>query len=120
MEPTQIGPLREYARRLKTGIPHDDAPSILDKSYTITAQVEIPQGGAEGMLLTEGARFAGWGLYLLKGRLVFLRNLLDLERVRWEGQSALPPGKHTVEFDFAYDEEKTIEVNSQRNNRMSQ
>ncbi len=86
-----------------TGIPHGDAPSILDTSYTITAQVEIPQGGAEGVLLTEGGRFGGFGFYLLKGKPVFLWNLVDLKRIRWEGPEALSPGKHTLEFDFKYD-----------------
>ncbi|HEV3185727.1 MAG TPA: arylsulfatase [Xanthobacteraceae bacterium] len=85
------------------GIPDSDAPSILNKSYTITAEVEIPQGGAEGMLVTLGGRFGGYGLYLLKGKPVFLYNLLDLERFRWEGQQALAPGKHTIVFDFTYD-----------------
>ena len=80
-----------------------DAPSILDQSYTITAEVEIPQGGAEGMLATLGGRFGGYGLYLLKGKPVFIYNLLDLERFRWEGQQALAPGKHTIVFDFTYD-----------------
>ena len=86
-----------------TGIPHGDAPSLLDTSYTITAEVEIPQGGAEGMLITNGGRFGGYGFYLLKGKPVFLWNLVDLKRVRWEGTEALSPGKHTLEFDFKYD-----------------
>jgi len=86
-----------------TGIPHGDAPSILNKSYTITAEVEIPKGGAQGMLLTEGGRFAGFGLYLLRGKPVFVYNLFDLERGRWEGTDALAPGKHMVVFDFTYD-----------------
>jgi arylsulfatase len=86
-----------------SGLPSSDAPSILNKSYTITADVEIPQGGAEGMLATLGGRFGGYGLYLLKGKPVFLYNLLDLERFRWEGQQALAPGKHTLVFDFKYD-----------------
>ena len=85
------------------GIPPTDAPSILDRSYTITAEVEIPHIGAEGMLVTMGGRFAGYGLYLLRSRPVFTYNLLDLERFRWEGLEALTPGKHTVEFDFTYD-----------------
>jgi arylsulfatase len=85
------------------GIPESDAPSILNKSYTITAEVEIPQGGADGMLVTLGGRFGGYGLYLLKGKPVFLYNFLDLERFRWEGQQALAPGKHTILFDFKYD-----------------
>ena len=86
-----------------TGIPQGDSPSLLNTSYTITAEVEIPQGGAEGMILTSGGRFAGYGFYLLKGKPVFLWNLVDLKRVRWEGPEALTPGKHTVEFDFRYD-----------------
>jgi arylsulfatase A-like enzyme len=86
-----------------TGIPHGDAPSILNTSYTITAEIEIPPGGAEGVLLTEGGRFGGFGFYLLKGKPVFLWNLLDLKRLRWEGPETLAPGKHTLAFDFKYD-----------------
>ncbi len=86
-----------------TGTPNGDAPSILDASYTFTADVEIPEGGAEGMIVTQGGRFAGYGFYLLKGKPVFLWNLVDLKRVRWEGPEALSPGKHTLEFDFKYD-----------------
>ena len=67
------------------GIPVGNAPSILDKDYTITAEVTIPEGGAEGMIVTLGGRFGGYGLYLLKGKPVFVYNLLDLKRYRWEG-----------------------------------
>ena len=86
-----------------TGIQHGEAPSLLDKSYTITAEVEIPVGGAAGMLVTEGGRFGGYGFYLLKGKPVFLWNLFDLKRARWEAPEALPPGKHTLAFDFQYE-----------------
>ena len=55
------------------------------------------------MILTSGGRFGGYGFYLLKGKPVFLWNLVDLKRIRWEGPEALAPGKHTVEFDFKYD-----------------
>src|SRR5262249_24913160 len=85
------------------GIPVSYAPSMLNKSYTITAEIEIPQGGAEGMLATLGGRFGGYGLYVLKGKPVFTYNLVDLERFRWEGTAALTPGKHTIVFDFKYD-----------------
>jgi arylsulfatase A-like enzyme len=85
------------------GVPVSDAPSILNKSYTITADVDVPQGGGEGMLATLGGRFGGYGLYVLKGKPVFTYNLVDLERFRWEGQQALAPGKHTIVFDFKYD-----------------
>jgi arylsulfatase len=86
-----------------TGTPNGDAPSILNASYTFKAEVEIPRGGAEGMLATQGGRFGGYGFYVLKGKPVFLWNLVDLKRVKWEGRDALTPGKHTVEFDFKYD-----------------
>jgi len=86
-----------------TGLPQGDSPFILDSSYTMTAEIEVPEGGAEGMILTSGGRFAGYGFYLLKGKPVFLWNLIDLKRVKWEGPDALAPGKHTLEFDFKYD-----------------
>ena len=86
-----------------TGIPQGDSPLILNTSYTITADIEVPEGGAEGMLLTSGGRFGGYGFYLLKGKPVFLWNLVDLKRIRWEGPDVLAAGRHTVEFDFKYD-----------------
>ena len=90
------------------GIPVGNAPSILNKDYTITAEVTIPKGGAEGMIATMGGTFGGYGLYLLKGKPVFVYNLLNLKRTRWEGGvggadlmgSSLAPGKHTIVFDF--------------------
>ncbi len=85
-----------------TGTPNGDAPSILDASYNFKAEVEIPASGGEGMLITQGGRFAGYGFYVLKGKPVFLWNLVDLKRVRWEGPE-LTPGKHVLEFDFTYD-----------------
>jgi arylsulfatase len=93
------------------GTPTSAAPSILNKSYTITAEVEIPDTllGAEGMIVTEGGRFGGYGLFLSKGefgvgrgKVVFLYNLLDLKRVTWEGPE-LEPGKHTIVFDYKLD-----------------
>jgi arylsulfatase A-like enzyme len=95
-----------------SGLPPSDAPNILNRSYTITADVQVPEGralglssegGAEGMLVTMGGRFGGYGLYLLKGKPVFVYNMLDLKRYRWEGQEVLSPGKHTITFDFQYD-----------------
>jgi arylsulfatase len=89
-----------------SGTPNSAAPSILDKSYTITAEVTIPEGGAEGMIVTQGGRFGGYGLFLSKGefgvgrgKVVFLYNLLDLKRTIWDGPE-LSAGKHTLVFDF--------------------
>jgi len=91
-----------YTRPMK-GLPQGDSPMILDASYTITADIDVPQGGAEGMILTSGGRFAGYGFYLLRGKPVFLWNLIDLERIKWEGPDALAPGRHVLEYDFKYD-----------------
>ncbi|WP_432704670.1 arylsulfatase [Ensifer sesbaniae] len=89
-----------------SGVPASAAPSTLNKSYTITAEVEIPEGGAEGMIVTQGGRFGGYGLFLSKGefgfgrgKVVFLYNLLDLKRTTWEGPE-LEPGNHTIVFDY--------------------
>jgi arylsulfatase A-like enzyme len=86
-----------------SGLPDGNVPNVLSRSFSITAEVEIPKGGAEGMLNTLGGRFGGYGLYLVKGKPVFTYNLLALERFRWEGAQALTPGKHTILFDFKYD-----------------
>jgi arylsulfatase A-like enzyme len=92
-----------YSGETVTGIPRAVAPNLLNTSYTLTAEVTIPQGGAEGMINTLGGRFGGYGFYLLKGKPVFVWNLLGLKRVRWEALEALSPGKHTLEFDFKYE-----------------
>jgi arylsulfatase len=84
-------------------VTHTPQTSLLNTSYTITADIEVPQGGAEGVLNTNGGRFGGYGFYLLKGKPVFTWNLLDLKRMRWEGPDVLAPGKHTLVFDFKYD-----------------
>jgi arylsulfatase len=83
-------------------MPNGTQPSLLNTSYTITAEIDVPQGGAEGMIINEGGRFGGYGLYLLKSKPVFVWNLLLVKRVRWESP-ALSPGKHTIVFDFKYD-----------------
>ena len=91
-----------YTRPM-VGLPQGSSPLLLNCSYTITADIEVPADGAEGMILTSGGRFAGYGFYLLKGKPVFLWNLLDLKRIKWESPDSLTPGRHTVEFDFKYE-----------------
>jgi len=86
-----------------TGTPNGDAPSILDSSFHYTADVDIPQGGGQGMIVTQGGRFGGYGFYLLKGKPVFVYNLFNYRRVRWEGAQVIPPGKHIIEFEFKYE-----------------
>jgi arylsulfatase len=92
-----------YTGETVTGIPNGSQPSLLNTSYTITAEIDVPQGGADGMIVNEGGRFGGYGMYLLKSKPVFVWNLLELKRIRWEGPEVLSPGKHTIVFDFKYD-----------------
>ncbi len=86
-----------------TGLPRGTGPDLLNTSYTITAEIDVPQGGGDGMIVTDGGRFGGYGMYLLKDKPVFLWNLLDLRRVKWTSDVPLAPGKHTLAFDFKYE-----------------
>ena len=92
-----------YTGEPVTGIVDNAAPNLLNTSYTIAAEIEVPQSGAEGNIVSEGGRFGGYGFYLLKGKPVFTWNLLGLKRVKWEGPDVLSAGKHTLVFDFKYD-----------------
>jgi arylsulfatase len=83
-------------------IPAGNQPGLLNTSYTITADINVPEGGADGVIVSEGGRFFGWGLYLLKSTPVYTYNLLDLKRTRLAGTEALAFGKHTIEYDFKY------------------
>jgi arylsulfatase len=85
------------------GINSSNAPNILGRSYSMTAEVDVPQSGGDGMIATMGGRWGGWGLYMLKGKPVFNYNMLILAQYRWEGPDQLTPGKHTIGFDYTYD-----------------
>jgi len=91
-----------YTRPM-TGLPQGDSPLLLNTSYTVTAEIEVTADNANGMMLTSGGRFGGYGFYLLDGKPVWLWNLVDLQRLKWTGTDALTPGKHVIEFDFKYD-----------------
>jgi arylsulfatase len=92
-----------YTRPM-VGLPQGDSPSILNASYTITAEIDVPEGApAQGVILTSGGRFGGYGMYLKDGKPVFHWNLVGLAQVNWTGTEALAPGRHTIEFDFKYD-----------------
>jgi hypothetical protein len=100
--PPRVEPPKGYSG-VNSGINSRNAPNILGTSYTITAEVDVPQGGGDGMLVTTGGRWGGYGLYLLKGKPVFDYNMLILAEYRWEGQPPLSPGKHTIVYDYTYD-----------------
>jgi len=79
------------------------APDVLNRAYTITADVVVPAGGGDGMIVTDGSRFSGYAFYLLKGKPTFAWSVLQLEQVKWQGSEALAPGKHTLVFDWKPD-----------------
>ena len=92
-----------YSGSVDAPIPNGSQPNLLNTSYTITAEIDVAEGGAEGMLVDLGGRYGGYGLYLLKSKPVFMYNFVGIERTRWEAPQALAPGKHTLVFDFKYD-----------------
>ena len=86
-----------------TRIPEGSAPDIKNKSFGVTAVVDIPDNGADGLIMTQGGRFCGYGLYLLEGKPVFHYNLAGVERYEVASQDKLSPGEHVLTFDFKYD-----------------
>jgi arylsulfatase len=77
--------------------------NIKNRSFSVTADLDIPQGGANGVILAQGGRFGGWSLYLKDGRPTFCYNFLGLNESKIAATEALAPGKSTVRMDFAYD-----------------
>lgn len=77
--------------------------NMKNRSHTITADVEIPKTGANGVILAQAGRFGGWSLYLKDGKPTYTYNFLGLQRYTVAAKQALPAGKVTVRFEFAYD-----------------
>jgi arylsulfatase len=77
--------------------------NVKNKSLSITAEVEIPQAGANGAILVQGGRFGGWALYMNGGKPAYAYNWLGLQRYTVAAPDALPPGKATIKFDFKYE-----------------
>jgi arylsulfatase len=86
-------------------IPEGSTPDVKNKSFTITADVDIPQAGANGVLATQGGRFGGWGLLIMNGKPLFVHALSNQPQHKYKVASneKLTPGKHTIRFDFKYD-----------------
>lgn len=77
--------------------------NIKNKSHAVTAEVEVPATGAEGVMIAQGGAFAGWSLYAMDGRPRYCYNLLGLQRFTVEGDTAIPPDTHQVRMEFGYD-----------------
>ncbi len=95
--------------------------NVKNRSHTITAEVEIPQGGGEGVILAQGGRFAGWSLYMKDGKVSYVHNWVGKERYTITAPERLAPGKATIRYEFAYEGDQpgsggtgTISVNGQK------
>ena len=85
-------------------LPEGSAPSLKNRSFSITADTEIPPGGADGMIFTQGGITAGWGFYVQQGKLVGVHNFVGLDRYRIVSTENVPAaGKATLAMQFAYD-----------------
>ena len=89
-------------------IPEGTAPTVKNTSYTITAKLNVPEQGAEGVVVTQGGRFAGWGLVVLDGKPIwaYKNTQQPNDGIRIAGPNKLTPGDHVVTLDFAYDGKK--------------
>ncbi len=77
--------------------------NIKNKSHAVTAQVEVPEGGATGVVFAQGGAFGGWSLYLHEGRPAYCYNLFGLRRFKVYGPDVVPAGAHQLRLEFAYD-----------------
>ena len=76
---------------------------IKNKSHALTALIEVPERGGEGVLIAQGGAYAGWSLYLHEGRPAYCSNFFGLERYKIYGERPVPPGEHQVRMEFTYD-----------------
>ncbi|MFC9916970.1 sulfatase-like hydrolase/transferase [Agromyces binzhouensis] len=77
--------------------------SIKNRSFSVTAEVVVPEAGAAGVIIAQGGRFGGWSLYVKDGRAKFVYNVLGIHEFPTEATEVLPPGTHQVRMEFAYD-----------------
>jgi len=77
--------------------------NVKNKSHAVTAEIVVPESGAEGVIIAQGGAFAGWSLYAREGKPVYCHNLLGLQRFKVAGAAPIPAGKHQVRMEFTYD-----------------
>ncbi len=95
-----------YSQLLFGGMGRLSESSVLNvknRSHAVTAEIEVPEGDAEGVLIAQGGAFAGWCLYLKNGRPKYCYNLFGMQRFTVEGREPVGPGTHQVRAEFAYD-----------------
>jgi len=103
--PSLVGNRTEFSYfRGAVGIPESEAPPIKNRSYTITATVNVPGNGASGVIAAMGGGSAGWSLYINDaGQPVYVQKVFDVASVEIIGEQPLPPGRSVLSFDFVYE-----------------
>jgi arylsulfatase A-like enzyme len=76
---------------------------IKNKSHAVTAQIEVPEDGGQGVIIAQGGAYAGWSLYLHEGRPAYCYNFFGLQRFKIYGEQPVPAGEHQIRIEFAYD-----------------
>jgi arylsulfatase len=76
---------------------------IKNKSHAVTAQVVVPEAGAQGVIVAQGGAFGGWSLYTTGGRPAYCYNLFGLQQFKVHGEQPIPAGEHQVRMEFTYD-----------------
>jgi arylsulfatase len=84
-------------------VPESSSPNVKNKSHTITVGVEIPKGGADGVLVAAGGTVGGYALFVKDGKPSYEYNYFTVERYKIASKDRLTPGKHTIRFEFKYD-----------------
>jgi arylsulfatase len=77
--------------------------NIKNKSFSVTAELDVPERGAEGVIIAQGGRFGGWALYAKDGKAKFVYNVLGIQQFATEATDPIPLGTHQVRMEFAYD-----------------
>jgi arylsulfatase len=77
--------------------------NVKNKSHSVTAELDVPDSGAQGVVIAQGGAFAGWSLYLIDGKPRYCHNVLGVQRFTVEGGEAIPAGTHQLRMEFAYD-----------------
>jgi arylsulfatase A-like enzyme len=77
--------------------------NIKNKSHAVTAELDVPEGGANGVIVAQGGAYGGWAVYVKDGRPSYCYNLLGLRRFKVHGDTEIPAGEHQVRVEFAYD-----------------
>ena len=109
LEPTMAGRptlIRGTSQRFFPGmgrLSENSVVSIKNRSFAITAEVEVPDGGADGVIIAQGGRFGGWAVYAKDGRAKFVYNVLGIQEFATEATEPIPAGTHQVRMEFTYD-----------------